>query len=46
MKRLREKGAYIRNKRLGRKSNWADDLKNNIKDILGEDSDLGVNEIK
>ena len=39
-------GAYIRNKRSGMKSNWADDLRNNIEEILGEDSDLEVNEIK
>ena len=30
----------------GRKSNWDDDLKNHIEKILGEDSDLEVNEIK
>ena len=45
-KRLREKGAYIRKKGSGRKSNWDDDLKNHIEEILGEDSDLEVNEIK
>ena len=43
---LREKGAYIRKKGSGRKSNWDDDLKNHIEEILGEDSDLEVNEIK
>ena len=29
-----------------RKYNWDDDLKNHIEEILGEDSDLEVNEIK
>ena len=28
------------------KTNWDDDLKNNIEEILGEDSDLEVIEIK
>ena len=30
----------------GRKSNWDGDLNNHIEEILGEDSDLEVNEIK
>ena len=46
LRRLREKGAYFKNKGSGMKCNWADDLKNNIEEILGEDSDLEVNEIK
>ena len=46
MKRLRKKGAYIRNKGSEMKCNWADDLKNKIEEILGEDSDLEVNETK
>ena len=46
MKRLREKGAYIRNNGSGMKCNWDDDLKHNIEEILGEDSDLEVNKIK
>ena len=45
-KRLREKGAYIRKKGSGRKSNWDDDLKNHIEEKFGEDSDLEVNEVK
>ena len=41
-----ERKEHTLEKRSGRKSNWADDLKNNIEEILGEDSDLEINEIK
>ena len=41
-----ERKEHALEKGSGRKSNWDDDLKNHIEEILCEDNDLEVNEIK